>query len=357
MTTRVVRQSSKVLKLISPKDRVVFWALVVNRFFVNLLDLAGIALLALAVNFLIADPNVESVFSPVFEFLAIKPDSNGSKLPALFVMGLIVVATFLLKAAASLLLMAKSAEQISRLEVKFAQDWFLALTDTKGAYNALPIKEDIAYVVTAGSHSIFQRTLVSLSTVFSETAGLIATFATLCLVQPFMALGVFGYFASIGWFLQSYVGQESHKWANTYSQTHVSAVRTVRESIENEKILYLSGQKHFFDEKFRQLKQLSSSSQVRITIVNNFPRYAVETALVIGAFGLAGAAFMLQTPLAAATTLTFFLTSATRMTPSLLNVIGATSAISSAVADTKLTESLLGLVNIKLGGGPIGAAK
>lgn len=354
---RLFGQSSKVLKLLSRKDRVIFWGLVTLRFLVNLLDLAGIALLALAVNFLIADPNTKSFFSPFFELLSLKTDASGSKLPALFAIGLIVVTTFIVKAVASLLLMAKSAEQISRLEVKFAQDWLLALTDSRGAFNAIPLKEDIAYVVTAGSHSIFQRTLVSLSTVFSEAAALLATFGTLCLVQPFMALGVFGYFAAIGWFLQAYAGKESHKWAKTYSQTHVSAVRTVRESIENEKILYLSGQKNFFDEKFRSLKQLSSKSQVRITVVNNFPRYAVETALVIGAFGLAGAAFMLQTPLAAATTLTFFLTSATRMTPSLLNVIGATSAISSAIADTQLTESLLSLVGIKLGGGKIDAAK
>ena len=110
---RLFGQSSKVLKLLSRKDRVIFWGLVTLRFLVNLLDLAGIALLALAVNFLIADPNTKSFFSPFFELLSVKTDASGSKLPALFAIGLIVVTTFIVKAVASLLLMAKSAEQIS----------------------------------------------------------------------------------------------------------------------------------------------------------------------------------------------------------------------------------------------------
>jgi len=57
---------------------------------------------------------------------------------------------------------------------------------------------------------------------------------------------------------------------------------------------------------------------------------------------------VLQDPLAAATTLTFFLTAATRMTPSLLNVMAAMSIISTAEADTDKTASLLSLGGIKL---------
>lgn len=346
----MLRQSSKVLNLLSNRDKSVFWLLVFLRFIVNLLDLAGIALLALAVNFLIAAPNSSNALSKIFEVFSLRVDASGSKLPALFTLGLVVVATFVIKAAASLFLMAKSANQVSALEVRFAQTWMLAITNSKGVYNPLPLKEDIGYVVTAGSHSIFQRTLVSLSTVFAESSGLLATFATMVYLQPIMALGVLTYFASIGWFLQAYAGRRSHFWSSTYTDSHVSAVRAVRELIENEKVLFLSGRRNFYDRRFADLKQLSSQSQVKITLLNNFPRYAVETALVVGAFGLAGAAFVLQSPLEAATTLTFFLTSATRMTPALLNVIGATSAINSAEADTKLTEKLLKIVGINLKG-------
>ena len=347
---QIVRQAQKVLALLTRRDKVIFWALVVARFAVNLMDIAGISLMAVAVNFLIADPNSKSPLSGVFGVLGMHVDARGSKLPALFALGLVVVGIFIFKAVLSLYLMAKSANQISSLEIKYSKAWMAALSDSQGRFNALALKEDIGYVVTAGSYSIFQRTLVPLGTVFAETAGLASTIIVLVILQPLMTVGVLVYFGLIGVILQSYVGKRNAINSQRYTDSHVAAVRTVRETIENEKTLFLSGRKSFFLERFSQLKTVSSQSQAQTTFLNNFPRYVVETALIVGAFGLAGGAFMLQDPLAAATTLTFFLTSATRMTPSLLNVMTSLSIINGAEADTTMTERLLLLVGHELKG-------
>ena len=346
----LVRQARKVLSLLTLSDKLVFWLLVVFRFAVNLMDIAGVALMAVAVNFLIADPKAKSPLSGVFAALGMHLDSRGSKLPALFALGLAVVAIFVLKAIFSLYLMAKSANQISQLEIKYSKTWMAALTDSQGRFNALALKEDIGYVVTAGSYSIFQRTLVPLGTLFAEAAGLVSTVVVLVILQPVMTAGVLVYFGIIGLILQNYVGKRSGLNAERYTSSHVAAVRTVRETIENEKALFLSGRKQHFLDTFTALKTISSQSQVQTTLLSNFPRYVVETALIIGAFGLAGGAFVLQDPLAAATTLTFFLTSATRMTPSLLNVMTSLAIVSGSQADTAKTESLLLLVGHKLEG-------
>lgn len=346
----LVRQARKVLALLTKRDKVVFWLLVVARFAVNLMDIAGVALMAVAVNFLIADPNAKSPLSGVFAALGMHVDSRGSKLPALFALGLAVVAIFILKAIFSLYLMAKSANQISHLEIKYSKAWMAALSDSQGRFNALALKEDIGYVVTAGSYSIFQRTLIPLGTVFAETAGLTSTIIVLVILQPLMTAGVLVYFGLIGLILQNYVGKRNGINAERYTASHVAAVRTVRETIENEKALFLSGRKFHFLNRFAELKAISSQSQAQTTFLNNFPRYVVETALIVGAFGLAGGAFVLQDPLAAATTLTFFLTSATRMTPSLLNVMTSLSIVNSSEADTSKTEDLLDLVGHRLAG-------
>jgi ATP-binding cassette, subfamily B, bacterial PglK len=346
----LVRQARKVLALLTKRDKVVFWLLVLARFAVNLMDIAGVALMAVAVNFLIADPNAKSPLSGIFAILGMHADSRGSKLPALFALGLAVVAIFILKAVFSLYLLAKSANQISLLEIKYSKSWMSALSDSKGRFNALALKEDIGYVVTAGSYSIFQRTLVPLGTVFAETAGLISTIIVLVILQPLMTAGVLVYFGLIGLILQNYVGKRNGINAERYTASHVAAVRTVRETIENEKALFLSGRKFYFLNRFAELKAISSQSQAQTTFLNNFPRYVVETALIVGAFGLAGGAFVLQDPLAAATTLTFFLTSATRMTPSLLNAMTSLSIVNGAEADTSKTEDLLDLVGHRLAG-------
>mgnify|MGYP000175583802 CR=1 FL=1 len=344
----LLRQSGRVLQLLTAREKTVFWLLVVMRFVVNLMDIAGIALMAVAVNFLIAAPGAVTPLSGVFKILGMHVDARGSKLPALFTIGIAVVLIFIVKAVISLALMAKSANQISDLEIRYSKVWMEALTDSRGRFNALPLKEDIGYVVTAGAYSIFQRTLISLSTLLAESAGLLATFVTLCIIQPAMTIGVLVYFGVIGWILQAYVGKRAGRYAQTYTDSHVAAVRSVRELIENENILFLSGRKKFFTSRFVDLKTASSRSQAKTSFINNFPRYVVETALIVGAFGLAGGAFVLQDPLAAATTLTFFLTAATRMTPSLLNVMAAMSVITSAEADTNKTENLLSMVDIRL---------
>jgi hypothetical protein len=345
-----LQQSGAVLRLLSSKDLALFWFMAIARFAVNLLDIAGVALLAVAVNFLISEPNGKSPLASIFAFLGMSVDAKGSKLPALFTVGVAVVAIFLLKALMSLKLLAQTARQVSKLEIKYSVKWMIALTDAKGRFNARGVKEEIAYAVTAGSYSIFQRTLVPLGTVVSDSASLILTIVILALLQPVMTLGILVYFALVGLILQNYVGTRTRRNAQIYTESHVDAVRSVREAIENEKQLFLSGRKHVFVKRFEVLKTLSSQSQAQITLLSNYPRYVVESALIVGAFGLAGGAFAVQSPLAAATTLTFFLTSATRMTPSLLNVMAAVSIINGAMPDTLQTENLLESVNSTLGG-------
>ena len=345
-----IEQSKKVLSLLSTRDSIYFWLMSGTRFAVNLLDIAGIALLAIAVNFLISDPKAASPLSDVFSFLGMVVDPRGSKLPALFAVGVAVVLIFLFKAVLSVRLLASATMQVSKLEIKYSVQWMRALTDARGRFNAVGAKEEIGYAVTAGSYSIFQRTLVPLGTVISDSASLALTVAILVFVQPLMTIGILLYFALIGLVLQRYVGIRTRRNSETYASAHVSAVRTVRETIENEKQLFLSGNKEGFIDRFESLKTLSSQSQAQITLLSNYPRYVVESALILGAFYLAGGAFILQTPLAAATTLTFFLTAATRMTPSLLNVMSAISIMNAAIPDTLQTESLLTKVERTLGG-------
>jgi len=257
----VLRQSGRVLRLLSRREKAVFWILVVLRFVVNLMDIAGIALMAVAVNFLIAAPGASSPLSGVFKILGMHVDARGSKLPALFTIGIAVVLIFIVKAVVSLALMAKSANQISDLEIRYSKVWMEALTDSRGRFNALPLKEDIGYVVTAGAYSIFQRTLISLSTLLAESAGLLATFLTLCFIQPAMTTGVLIYFGVIGWILQSFVGKRAGIYAQTYTDSHVAAVRSVRELIENENILFLSGRKSFFTNRFSNLNRLLAEAR------------------------------------------------------------------------------------------------
>jgi hypothetical protein len=343
-------QSKTVLSLLSMRDSIYFWLMAAARFAVNLLDIAGIALLAVAVNFLISDPKAASPLSPIFTLLGMAVDSRGSKLPALFAVGVSVVLIFLLKAVLSVKLLASATRQVSKLEIKYSVQWMRALTDARGRFNALGAKDEIGYAVTAGSYSIFQRTLIPLGTLVSDSASLALTVAILVFVQPLMTIGILLYFALIGLVLQKFVGGRTRRSSQVYSTSHVSAVRTVREAIENEKQLVLSGNKERFVNLFESLKTLSSQSQAQITLLSNYPRYVVESALILGAFCLAGGAFVLQNPLEAATTLTFFLTAATRMTPSLLNVMSAISIINAAIPDTLQTEKLLANVELTLGG-------
>jgi ATP-binding cassette, subfamily B, bacterial PglK len=336
------------LRLLNPKEKLVFWLFVVARFLVNLMDIAGVGLLALAVNFLISDPGVTGSLTPVFELLRIEVDERGSKLPALFILGFVVSGIFVLKAVFSMLLIYGSTQQISNLEIRYSKLWMDLLTVTKGRFNAEALKEDIGYVSTAGAYAVFQRTLTPAGTMVSESAGLFVTVAVLAMLQPGITIGVLGYFGIIGYLLQRQVGLRTTRNADNYTSAHLNAVRMVREAIENEKALFLSGQRHHFVSRFAAYREVSSRSQANISILNTVPRYVVESALILGAFGLAGMAFAFQPPLEAATTLTFFLTAATRMTPTLLSLFSAVSMIVSAKTDVRLTEAMLLKADVKI---------
>ncbi len=341
----------KVLRLLSAKDKALFWSLSATRYLVGLFDLLGIALIALAVNFLIADLSAGGGLTEIYNMFGMRLDSRGSKLPALFIIGLLSVGVFVTKALLSVYLLVKSANQVSRLEIEIAGRWMDQLTNSKGRFNARALKGDISYAVTAGASSLFQRTLVPFAAIVAEGATLISSVVVLFVVQAPMTIGVMVYFATIGIVLQRFVGRQSGINSLQFTRAHIASIRTVEETIENENLLFLSGRRQNFVKRFAYQRGIASRSQASTFVLSNTPRHVIETSMIIGAFLLAAAAFFSQEPLAAATTLTFFLTSAARMTPSLLNIMSGASLIRGAEADIKKTEGLLSLINFNLGGG------
>lgn len=341
----------KVMRLLETRDKFLFWLLAATRYIVGLLDLFGIGLIALAVNFLIADLSAGGGLTKIFTFFGIGLDARGSKLPALFIIGLVAVGVFVTKAALSVYLLFKSANQVSRLEIEHAARWMDQLTDSKGRFNARALKGEISYAVTSGASSLFQRTLVPFAAIVSEGATLITSVVILFVIQAPMTIGVVAYFATIGLVLQRFVGRQSGINSMQFTTAHIDSIRTVDETVENENLLFLSGRRQSFVKRFADQRAIASRSQASTSVLSNIPRHVIETSMIFGAFLLAAAAFFYQEPLEAATTLTFFLTSATRMTPSLLNIMSGTSLIRGADADIKKTEELLSRIDFDLGGG------
>jgi ATP-binding cassette, subfamily B, bacterial PglK len=332
---------SSTLRLLTRRDIAIQFGITIVRYLVNLLDLAGVTILALAVNFLISVSAPTGLLGDLYDILNIGVDASGSKLLALFYLGSVALAVFILKAVLSVALLNISLKHIAMLETMYSTEWLTQLSTYGGKVSVKKRKGEITHIISIGAQSIFQRIVAPIATFAAESASLITVLVVLGTVQPLLTATLVFYFLLISVVMQKIIGRKLSLASVKYRNSFITYLQEAENLLRNRNHLVLSGRLVSEIESFREEREVASASNATIIAVSNYPRYVIETALIAGAFALAGLAFLLMDPLSAATTLTFFLTTAARMTPSVVNMLGCVSQIQSASADLIQTKAIL----------------
>ncbi len=328
-----VREAIKAaLGLLTAADRRRYRLVVAAQMLTSLLDLAGVLLVGLVG--VLAAASIQGTPPP--DAVVTAADRLGlGDLPPEALAGIVAAtaAAFLLtKSVVSALLMRRVFRFLGNRQAAVST----RLTEQLLAQPMLAIErrasQETAYALSNAVAATITQTLGSLAILLSELTLLVLLSIALFIVNPAVTIAAFIFFALVGFALQRGLSGWSARIGGTIGATAVLGQKHLQEAIVSYREVSVLGRRSLYVSTIGSLWQRSGSALGDQMFVSQLPKIGYETALVIGAIGLASWQFAVSTPVEAVAMLALFLAAGSRVVPSMLRLNSLTLGIRSGVA-------------------------
>ena len=334
--TTVREAITAALSLLTPQDRRRYRLVVVAQMLTSFLDLVGVMLVGLVG--VLAAASIQGTPPPDAVTTAAGRLGLG-ELPPEALAGFVAAtaAAFLLtKSVVSALLMRRVFRFLGNRQAAVST----RLTAQMLAQPLLSIEsrssQETTYAVSYGVFMVITSTLGSLAILLSELTLLTLLSVALFLVNPAVTLVAFVFFAAVGFALQRGLSGWSERIGGTIGATAVLGQKHLQEAIVSYREVSVLGRRSLYVTTIGALWQRSGGAQGDLMFVQQLPKIGYETALVVGAIGLASWQFAVSTPVEAVAMLALFLAAGSRVVPSMLRLNSLTLGIRASVAQAQM---------------------
>jgi ATP-binding cassette, subfamily B, bacterial PglK len=305
-----VKQS---LLLLDPKERTLIIFLTASRALLGLLDIAGIFLIGLLLAKATNQITSNNYSNETLDFIS--EISGNLDLIQIAVFALVL---FVSKSIFASLLMKYMTIRFAKSESKIATQVYLRILNSPISKSSKFSKSEITYALTYSAGFAITQTLTVMVIIFSELFLLIVISTVFALVDLQLTLYIVLYFATIGAIIYRTIGSQFAKAGKKYAGSAIEASATVEDSLVTFREIFALEKQDDFKIKFAEARSVLARSTASINFLSGLPRYIVESALMVGAIGLAAFTLSTSDPAAAAGTLGIFLTGGLRIMASML---------------------------------------
>ena len=325
MNTRAVIQNS--LALLSPVQRRKFILLMIFQFLTSLLDL--LAVLAMGVLTIAGTVGIsgEDNQGLINSFVVLLRRQFVSESDLLIVLGVIAAFLFFSKSLISLYFSRRALRFLSARSVEISEKNLREFLNNTLAFVQKRASQEIVVGLNDGISSLMLVILGSISALASEIGLLVILGVGLFVLDPFLTLFSLSYFALLLFGLQQILSTIGIRSGRERSLTSIQATSLIREVVTSFREMYVADKFKFTVSRFTEIRNRGSKSVADAQWVGLVPKFAMESALVLGASLLAVYQFTKNDSATAIGVSIVFLASGSRILPSLLRIQGAVSAI------------------------------
>lgn len=308
------------LDLLDGRDRRLYVVAVIAQMFLALLDLGGVLLLgavgAVGVTAIQSQPPPQQI-----EALAAAVGLDGLSDQALTAVLAVGAAIFLLgKSIASAILVRRTFRFLANRQALLAGRLSRAYLSRPLAVIQQRTPEESAFALFQGTQAGTLVILGSAMVALAEVALLAVLGFALLFVDPLVTIGAILYFALIAWGLQMVMGRWASRLGQGQAEADVASLATLQEALGSYREIVVTDRRGEFVSRIQAWRWKSAQVNADRAFTAQFPKYAFEAALVVGALLLAGYLLGTQSAVAAVGTMVLFLAAGSRIMPSLLRL-------------------------------------
>lgn len=306
------------LNLLEPRDRKLLGVYALFQTLLGVLDLLGVALLALVVA--IATASVQGIAIPGLAVNISNLFSNGNLTSQELATYLGILAAVLLisKSLLSYYLFYRNVKFLTqrqaRISINLAEKIMrqplnvIQRFNTQEYQNALFQGADAAVVgVLAGSLAFV-----------SELSLQIALLGALLVISPQVFLILIVYFGGIFGILNLVLGRKVQLWHKRTAEQSIEGLRAVADFLGSFREITVLNRRAFFIERFASSKQSMSTYSIKSSMSTQFSKYVFEISTIAGGLGFAAFSFLSYSAIEAASMLALYVAAASRIAPSML---------------------------------------
>lgn len=311
-------------KVLPRKYKTRLWRLSAGRIAANLLDLvglAGVALLATSFGSMASGNERAPISVPVIGDILL------TEIQAVFV-ALVIAAVFVLKSVFSIALNLKTSLTVAQLEADFsrsiANNFFgqSAIANRELSQNVAEFQNKVLYATAAIANFLNAR--ISL---IAEGSLLIAMVLVFTIVNPVATIAMLVYLVGVMWALSKVLTKKIRNNGRLAMQGSEESLQASRDLFGIRREAISTGVSGNWISKFSKGREQAAKSTAVIYTLNSLPRYVIETSLILGIFAfLAGIVVFSDLP-SQAVTIGVFLAGGLRLVASLLPLQAAINSM------------------------------
>jgi ABC-type multidrug transport system fused ATPase/permease subunit len=332
------------LGLLLPRDRRKLVIAVCLQAATGLLDVIGVLLLGLVATLgasAIAKSPTPSAIQNVIGALGM---ASWSTATVLAIIGLAAGAFLLAKSVVALYV----NRRVLRFLANRQTDVSVRLTRTVLSRPLLEVQEqssqELTYALTDGVNLAMISLLGSTAIGLTEAATLSALAIALFILNPAVTLGSSVFFGLIVLLMQRVLGRRSSIVGRIIGESSIAGRSLIQEALGTYREIWVLDRREHYADRVAVQRGIASGALADAAFIALVPKYALEAALVVGAFALIGTQFLWSDPVAAIGTVTLFLSAATRVLPSILRlqqaVLTLNTVAGASLPTYKLAEKL-----------------
>jgi ATP-binding cassette, subfamily B, bacterial PglK len=325
------------LSFLEPRERFVFFLLVVLRCLVGFLDVFGILLVGVVAS--IGTSQLQSGAGATVFFGITLPKLNGAGL-----LGLVsfTLAVFIIKAIIAISLTRTLTSFVARIEIRNANA--LANHLLRGSLDRAKrlSKAEFQYAITESTVWSFTGILNNIANIASEGFLLLIVAVAFFVVNPVVAAFAIVYFTLVVVVMQAFIARMLKRAGNDAAAGTVETTNAVSDTLDTFREISVLAKQDLFLERIHVSRAKLARSGGTLQFLAGMPRFVVETALILGVVVFVGQQLLSGELAAGLATLGIFLAGAVRIVGSILPLQTAIAALRINTQRAQLAFALLG---------------
>lgn len=284
------------------------------------LDLVGIALIGLVASLAVSGINSKTPLGVVGQVLEALNLSSISFQAQTAILSSFALCVFVSRTLLSLFFIRKTLFFIARCAAEIAADLFGKILSRSLVGISKHSSQQYVYSLTSGIETLTLRIIGGTITLVADLASLLLIVGVLVYVNPPMTLVATFVVGIMVWILHHLTSNKSRRLGSRYSTVDIASRESLMDSLNAFREISSKGRILHFEDKFRSARHVIAKAMAESTFMPYMGKYIIESSIIVTAFIVAGAQFLLTDAAEAITTLSIFMAAGTRLAPAVLRI-------------------------------------
>jgi ABC-type multidrug transport system fused ATPase/permease subunit len=331
----------RALNLLSKSDRRRLLAVFSLQVFLGLVDLLGVAIIGILGALTVSGIQSKSPSGLTSRFLQLVSLDSFSFQNQAAILGILAGFLLILRTLVSIVTTKKSLYFLSRKGSQISQKLIATLFRKPLAQVSEKSTQETLYTITTGVTQITVGIIGTTLTLSADTFLVLIMSIGLFVVEPFVALLSTAFFSLFAFFLYSYMKNKTYELGKLNTDLTVKSNELTLEALISYREATVRGTRQAYASHIGRYRIDLAETLAELAFMPSVSKYAIETALVLGALILSGVQFYLYDASHAIATLSIFMAAGSRIAPAILRIQQGALQIKGAAATSLPTLNLI----------------